>query len=376
MKDNEKNAVVKNSAITRTRSKYDNDLNRTKEINGYSAFEQNIFFLIASKFTQSNETSITIPMNTIYDLSKDSYHNNHVVKMTKKLGKRIANLNFYKTVKMDDGKVGLRIGHLFTYIDITNDYVRCSLDPLFIDYFRNISNSFTAFDLDEFIDLKSKYSKTLYRCLLDLKNYGHPVSKGASVYSWHVSLSDYRDILRFPKSYQVGRITMKTISCIEELLKKVPRFKKIEVKSVYDSHKRGRPLEGFVFEYEFRSLSDIQRMNSAAVRAVSSATSKLCPFCGKPVEEKNGKYGTFIGHAFKGSCEKTWESWDSFEKECRRVEVKDAGTGATTIPADQMQYLELKMKKDFQNAKSDDKNSNLQDIKGMIAEVLNSKKEL
>ena len=95
--------------------------------------------------------------------------------MTQALGKRIANLNFYKTVKLDDGKIGLRIGHLFTYIDITSDYIRCSLDPLFIDYFRHISNPFTVFDLDEFVNLKSKYAKTLYRCLLDLKNYLYQV---------------------------------------------------------------------------------------------------------------------------------------------------------------------------------------------------------
>lgn len=128
-----------------------------------------ISFLIASRFTQSDDTIITIPMDTVYDLSKGSYHNTHLFKMTQALGKRIANLNFYKTVKLDDGKIGLRIGHLFTYIDITSDYIRCSLDPLFVDYFQHISNPFTVFDLEEFVNLKSKYSKTLYRCLLDLK---------------------------------------------------------------------------------------------------------------------------------------------------------------------------------------------------------------
>ena len=58
--DDKKNMVSKKSL----ESKYDNDLNRTKEINGYNAFEQNIFFLIASRFTQSDDTIITIPMDT------------------------------------------------------------------------------------------------------------------------------------------------------------------------------------------------------------------------------------------------------------------------------------------------------------------------
>lgn len=369
--DDKKNMVSKKSL----ESKYDNDLNRTKEINGYNAFEQNIFFLIASRFTQSDDTIITIPMDTVYDLSKGSYHNTHLVKMTQTLGKRIANLNFYKTVKLDDGKIGLRIGHLFTYIDITSDYIQCSLDPLFIDYFRHISNPFTVFDLEEFVNLKSKYSKTLYRCLLDLKNYGHPVAKGSSVYAWYVSLDDYRDILCFPKSYQVGRITMTTSSAVNELLN-TARFKQIDVKSVYASHKRGRPLMGFEFRYTFKSIQEIRHIrenqpNDTEINP-DNVKARLCPHCGRPVSEKDGKFGTFVGHAYKqGSCEKTWKSWEDFDKDCRQIKAKATGigTGATSsvIPEDQMQYLEEKMNKDFLNAKSADKDSSFGNIKNMIA---------
>lgn len=369
----------KRNKVAKSKSKYDNDLNRTTEINGYSAFEQNIFFLIASKFTQSNETSITIPMGTIFDICNGSYHNKQIVAITKNLGERIANLNFYKHITMDDGKKALRIGHLFSYIDITSDYVCCSLDPLFVNYFRHISNPFTEMDLSEFYPLSSKYSKTLYRCLSDLTNYGHPEFKGSPRYIWSVDINDYREILKFPLSYKVGRITFITNECINELLEMTSKFKNIELRPVYDSHKRGRPVTRFEFFYTFKPLQVIQNqqknmLNPAKVPA--KVPEKLCPLCNKPVVLKNGAFGPFVGHAYKGTCEKTWASWEAYDKDCNRIAARAAGVQTPAIPADQMQYLEQKMKKDFQNAKSDDKNSNLKDIKGMIAEILNDKKEL
>ena len=211
--------------------------------------------------------------------------------------------------------------------------------------------------------------------MLDLKNYGHPIAKESSVYVWYVSLDDYRDILCFPKSYQVGRITMTTSSAVNELLN-TARFKQIDVNSVYASHKRGRPLMGFEFRYTFKSIQEIRHIrenqpNDTEINP-DNVKARLCPHCGRPVSEKDGKFGTFVGHAYKqGSCEKTWKSWEDFDKDCRQIKAKATGigTGATSsvIPEDQMQYLEEKMNKDFLNAKSADKDSSFGNIKNMIA---------
>ncbi|HGU6157987.1 TPA: replication initiation protein [Klebsiella pneumoniae] len=99
-----------------------------------------------------------------------------------------------------------------------------------------IEDNFTRFPIEEFVQLKSTYSKTLYRQLKQYRTTG-----------WReFSLDEFKRLLDIPKSYPTNNIDKRVLApCLKELPQFFPnlRLKKIH------ADKRGRPLIGLKFTW-------------------------------------------------------------------------------------------------------------------------------
>lgn len=96
--------------------------------------------------------------------------------------------------------------------------------------------NFTRFDLKEYIDLSSKYSKNLYRLLKQYRNTG----------KYEVSIKNFREIMDCPDSYS-NKYVMDLI--IKPSLKELQNcFENLKCEPKY-AKKRGRPVTGYVFSF-------------------------------------------------------------------------------------------------------------------------------
>ena len=95
-----------------------------------------------------------------------------------------------------------------------------------------ISN-FTRFELNEFISLKSSYSKEIYRRLKQFKHTG----------MWKVQIDNFRELLNIPEKYRISEIDKKVFKIsIEELNKYFDNFEIIKIK-------KGRKIEYIQFKF-------------------------------------------------------------------------------------------------------------------------------
>jgi len=94
-------------------------------------------------------------------------------------------------------------------------------------------NNFTRFELNEFISLKSNYSKEIYRRLKQFKNTG----------IWKIKMNNFRELLNIPEKYRMSEIDKKVLKIsMEELNKYFNNFKIIKIK-------KGRKIEFLEFKF-------------------------------------------------------------------------------------------------------------------------------
>ena len=102
----------------------------------------------------------------------------------------------------------------------------------------NLINSFTRFELNEFISLKSNYSKEIYRRLKQFKNTG----------IWKVKIDTFRELLNIPPKYRMSEIDKKVLKiATEELSEFFEDFKILKVK-------KGKKIDLLEFRFTSENL--------------------------------------------------------------------------------------------------------------------------
>lgn len=100
-----------------------------------------------------------------------------------------------------------------------------------------LSQNFTRFELEEFAELDSKYSKTLYRLLKQYRTTG----------SYHAEISELRALLGCPESYTNHKLYLSILKpAVEELGKAA--FPDLTCVPVY-AQKKGRPVIAYHFAF-------------------------------------------------------------------------------------------------------------------------------
>lgn len=99
-----------------------------------------------------------------------------------------------------------------------------------------LTANFTSFELEEFLKLKSIYSKQLYRHLKQWRTVGAKEFK----------IEEFREILNIPESYTLGDINKRVM---KPILNELPRaFQNLTVETT-KADRRGQPVTGYIFEW-------------------------------------------------------------------------------------------------------------------------------
>jgi Protein involved in initiation of plasmid replication len=140
---------------------------------------------------------------------------------------------------------------LFTEFKINGDtsepYAEIQVHEKAIPLLNNL-DEWTRYSLQQFNELQSSYSKTMYRLLKQFRTKGFA----------YFSKEDLHELLDIPKSYNQGTIDQRVFSPIRQELTAI--FKGLTVKKKY-GRGRGKPVIGyqFTFKAEMKQANDFNK---------------------------------------------------------------------------------------------------------------------
>lgn len=167
-------------------------------------------------------------------------------------------LNFNIKYKLDEKAHGFVCFESLTF-DLKTMSAKITAQKDFYELITNCQLGFTRFELLEFMDLKGKYTKVLYRLLKQFKSTGIVTVFGNK---WDM----FCELMQIPKSYNMNDIDKQILKpAIKELSlernlfnKKQPIFKKLSYKKIKDHKSRGQGGKVIGIEFYFTPIKSKQ----------------------------------------------------------------------------------------------------------------------
>lgn len=227
--------------------KYRNEFNLT-DLNSLDKVEQDILFTVCSRFTAEKGLEVIMTFDELRKrsyLSEKRYSYEENIKKLNSLADKITSVKF--RVTNEENITSMVLFPRFT-ADLKTEKIHVKLNSDFSTYLYDIPEKigFSLYELKQFVYLKSKYSKTLFRFLV--QNF-----QG----KWTIGIDDLRNIMGFPKSYAPGKI----IKYVQEILPELEStgyFSDIEM-DYTTYHKQGRPIKDIIFSYKLNEEKALER---------------------------------------------------------------------------------------------------------------------
>lgn len=226
-------------------TKYKNEVN-TIPMREWTVEEMNFFFAILTQLRDERTRKLSLGKRDLAELANYSIEHNQRYETTiRSLGEKISNLTYWE--KSSNSYMSMP---LFTYFKATwNDNlteldVKVSVNEEF-EYILNQweLGKWTAFDLQEFTEINSTYSKTIFRLLKQWRKIGRREFK----------IDEFRKLLSVPDSYKNSHINERIIKQTKKDLE--PYFTNLKIKTV-KSNTRGTPVTGYIFTWKPEKTSE------------------------------------------------------------------------------------------------------------------------
>jgi plasmid replication initiation protein len=214
---------------------YKNEMN-TVPLRDFNSKEMDLFFSICSKMRDEGLKRVPFTFEELKELS------NYKMTATKHFVSDLEN-TFRKLLKLDfrietENRI---IGFvLFPEYEIKEDeeIVEIKTSERFEYILNNLISNFTKFELEEFTELRSSYSKIAYRLLKQFRKTGYYI----------VKIDEFRRLFDVPKSYQMNNITQRILDPIQDELPEY--FKNLKINKIKGKGKRKRYIENIEFKFE------------------------------------------------------------------------------------------------------------------------------
>jgi len=217
--------------------KHHSELN-TIPLRSFTAVEMNLFFSIVSRMRDKNNQVVRFTFPQLKELSNyKATANKNFLNDLRSTYTKLIRLNFGRT-----SKSGLRFEAfvMFTDFDINGEaeepYVDIKLHKKALPLLNEL-DSWVRYSLQQFNDLQSSYSKTMFRLLKQFRTTGFA----------YFTKEDLHELLDIPKSYNQGTIDQRVFSPIRKEL--TPLFRGLTIKKKYGKG-RGKPVIGYQFSFK------------------------------------------------------------------------------------------------------------------------------
>ena len=232
--------------------KYHKDFENKLILKNFTANELNFLMAICTKVRDKNEEEVIFNFTELKKLSNWTNKNDkNFIASLENTNKKLMALNF----RFENEKEIIMFVLFPTfYIDKDNKTLKVAVNTKFSYLLNNLSNNFNWYQLKDFTELKSKYSKLLYKELTHFKDTGYRIFK----------IEDFRKKLDIPEIYKMSHINQKVLRPIEEDLKKV--FSNFEIIKV----KNGREIAQIRFNFIYKK-SELKQSTKDFNEIITSA---------------------------------------------------------------------------------------------------------
>ena len=210
--------------------KYHNHFNSIS-LKNFNSVEINLLMAICSQIRDKGLDEITLNFLELKNMVKYKHRGNvRFIKDLEQIYKKLITLSIrIETKEIIDNFV------LFTRYRIIKEKqkVIIKVNSEFKYLLNNLVKKFTQFELEEFIHLRSSYSKEIYRRLKQFKSTGF----------WRVKIDDFKELLNIPEKYRMSDIDKYILKISRNELKNY--FKDFEMTKI----KNGRKIEYLEFKF-------------------------------------------------------------------------------------------------------------------------------
>lgn len=235
--------------------KYHHELN-TIPLRKFSPVEMNLFFSIISRLRDKGDQTVRFSFEQLKDLSDyKATANARFVDDLKSTYEKILSLRFGRR---SESGLSVEMFVMFTRFKINGDVDEPYVDiQLFEDALPLLNglDEWVRYSLQQFNDLQSSYSKTMFRLLKQFRTTGYAF----------FSKEDFNELLDIPKSYRESDVNKKVLKPIKEEL--TPLFRGLTIKKKYGKG-RGKPVRGYQFSFkaEHKNADDFSKGSQEDLR--------------------------------------------------------------------------------------------------------------
>lgn len=213
--------------------KYDNYMNNLR-FKGFTTTDFNFLMILCNKLRDKDVSEIVLSFEELR--LKTEYKQTSVNKFVEDLERMNKKLMEITCSLKTESKIIMFVLFPTFEIDLDNRMLTVSVNKKFKFILNALINNFTRFELNEFIELDSRYSKSLYRLLKQYRSVGR----------YEVNVEKFREVMDIPKSYTNRDIMSKVINMS---LKELDcHFQNLQCETKY-ARKRGKPVTGYIFTF-------------------------------------------------------------------------------------------------------------------------------
>lgn len=306
--------ITKNGVVM---IQYHNNLNKIA-LSNFNQRELSIFFTACSIMKDKGISEVNVTFSELEKIIGISFKDkNELVQYLQNLSNKLLNL----TTNIENDGVYISFVLFKTFvIDTNKNLLTMKVNEDFSYILNDLTKNFTLFELQEFNNLESVYSKNLYRLLKQFKTTG----------IFKIEMSEFRRLLDIPSKYRMCDINKRILSpAMNEVS---GYFTSLKLNKI----KEGRSIKYLEFTFNKEKKSTKQEDNTIDISANIKTTEVieqrksdvLCPKCGKPLVLLYNKNGdTFWGHAdyLVNACKETYSTKEEIEtiKEQRAELLED-----------------------------------------------------
>lgn len=219
---------------------YQNQFNKVA-LRGFTANELDLLIAIASKMKRQEGEVIEFEFSDLkeYVKLKRNFTDYEFKEEILRVNRKLLGLNvMFKTP--DEEYEEYTQFALFTKFTTNMDRktLKVKVNEEFCYLLNVLDKEFTRFELEEFVDLKSSYSKECYRRLKQWRKTG----------KWYVKIEEFRRLLSVPETYRMCDIDKWVLEPIYEELSKI--FEDFTIKKI----KKGRNVTELHFIFSDREI--------------------------------------------------------------------------------------------------------------------------
>lgn len=257
--------------------KYDNFMN-SLSLGGLQSRELNVLMALCKNFKEKGTSQMTLTFAELRTLIDDHQSTNEqLFEMLRSMNRKL--LDITCQIETEDELIQFV---LFTDFRTNKnfDYYKVGVNEKFSFVLNELSAHFTAFELSEFVRLKSKYSKNLYRLLKQFDSS-----------CWRrFEADDLREKLGCPKSYKNNIFVRDILTpCVDELRS---IFTDLTL-DITKARRRGAPITGYEFRWRGCVNDDLPGQQSLDLSADVKQTNEK-----KTKTKTKTKFHNFEGRTY------------------------------------------------------------------------------